>query len=276
MFKKIVGLASIAGSLLTMKRVAIVSAAAVGLYTFGDECASYFSTASKMMSERVGDTIPVSFEIERARTMVSRLNPDIKRNLVVIAKEEVGVAEIKKEIAQYQSRIERQRQDLTKLRDHVKQGYEIKVGGRVATKGEVDEELRRQLDRLKLGESTLNAKHDLLASRQTSLASAKSKLEVMLNAKRDLEVQIENLESRMRTVESEAIANKIHFDDSNVDKCQSLVDSLRIRLQVSEKLAVTNGVLEDYHSKLTLGEERDVMSEIDSHLSKTTEVSADF
>jgi response regulator RpfG family c-di-GMP phosphodiesterase len=58
----------------------------------------------------------------------------------------------------------------------------------------------------------------------------------MLEARRDLEVQIENLEARMRTVQSEAVASQVDFDESHVARCEELINSLRSRLQVAERL----------------------------------------
>ena len=77
--------------MLTLRRVALASAAAIGLYTFGGGAASYLTTASRLVSDSVSDRIPVEFELQRARTMIGEMIPDIKENMIVIAQEEGAV-----------------------------------------------------------------------------------------------------------------------------------------------------------------------------------------
>ena len=96
---KLLWLTDIGKKFLSAKRMAVASAAALGLYSFGDEGYTYVSTATRLVSSQVGDQIPISFEIERARTMISQLTPDIKRNMVVIAQEEVGVETLREEVS---------------------------------------------------------------------------------------------------------------------------------------------------------------------------------
>ncbi|WP_410959502.1 hypothetical protein, partial [Salmonella sp. SAL4432] len=85
-------------SLLSVKRLLIAGAAAVGLYNFGGDGLSYLTTATRLASDGVSDRIPIQFELERAKTMIDSLVPDIKRNMIVIAKEEVTVETIREEV----------------------------------------------------------------------------------------------------------------------------------------------------------------------------------
>ena len=252
--------------LLTARRALLAGAAALGLYNFGDDGLSYLSTAGRMVSDEVGDQIPIRFELERAKTMIDSLVPDIKRNMIVIAKEEVSVEAVREEVDTATSSLQKQRDELLTLRDEFASGgKELRIGRRAATDKEIQEELKRLLARYRLAEATLGAKQDLLVSREGSLDAARKKLESMLNAKRDLEVQVENLEARLTAVQGEAVTTSVEFDDTNVAKCQELVDDLRVRLQVAERLIVSNGEIEDLATTITIGNE-DVLAQIDSYL----------
>lgn len=254
--------------LLSAKRLALAGAAALGLYNFGDDGISYVSTAGRLVSNEVGDQIPIRFELERAKTMIDSLVPDIKRNMIVIAKEEVSAESVRSEVEAANKSLQEQRKELLALRDEaVKGSRELRIGTRVATDEEVQSELKRLFARYKLAEATLGAKQDLLLSREGTLTAARKKLETMMNAKRDLEVQVENLEARLTTVQSDAVTSSVEFDDSNLSKCQELVDDLRVRLQVAERLIVTDGQIEDLTTTITFGDE-DVLSQIDAHLSQ--------
>ncbi|EMI17675.1 signal peptide-containing protein [Rhodopirellula maiorica SM1] len=252
--------------LLSARRVILAGAAALGLYNFGDEGVSYLSTAGRLVSEEVGDQVPIRFELERAKTMIDSLVPDIKRNMIVIAKEEVSVETIRDEVKSATGTLQKQRMDLMTLRDEaVKGSKELRIGNRIATDEEVSNELKRLFARFKLAEATLGAKQDLLISRESSLTAARKKLESMLNAKRDLEVQVENLEARLTTVQGDAVSRNVDFDESNLARCQELVDDLRVRLQVAERLIVTNGEIEDLATTITIGNE-DVLAQINEYL----------
>lgn len=256
-------------SLLTARRLVVAGAAALGLYNFGDDGLSYLSTATRLVSDGVGDQIPIQFELERAKTMIDSIVPDIKRNMIVIAKEEVDVETIRDEVQEGTATLAKQKEELLTLREQAQHGtQQFKIGSRIATEDEVKVELKRMLVRYQLAETTLGAKQDLLFSRESSLDSARRKLESMLNAKRDLEVQVENLQARVRSVESEAVASSIDFDETHVAKCQKLVDDLRVRLKVAEKLVATNGSIEDFATTITIGDE-DVFTQIDEHLASS-------
>lgn len=223
--------------LFTLRRLIITGAAAAGLYGFGDEGLSYLKTANRLVGENVVDQIPVEFELERARTMIGELKPDIKRNVVLIAQEEVQVDNIREDIDDTRDSLASQRSALKELREALgRGGDEIRIADRPATTEEVENELKRRFSNYRLTEATLESKLQLLTHRESSLAAAREKLKRMLEARRDLEVQIENLEARMRTVQSEAVASQVDFDESHVARCEELIDSLRSRLQVAERL----------------------------------------
>jgi hypothetical protein len=63
---------------------------------FGRDAASYVSTTYHRLTHRVQESVPVEFQIDRARQMVRDLEPEIRRSMHVIAKEEVEVAELDK------------------------------------------------------------------------------------------------------------------------------------------------------------------------------------
>lgn len=262
-------MAAVGVGVVTLRRLLVAGAAATGLYTLGGDSLTYVTTAGRMVSTGVVDKIPVEFELERAKTMIGDLIPDIKRNMVVIAQEEVSVDNIREEIDDSQGALDRQREEIITLRDAIP-GYdeEVRIGKRVATTAEIETELKRRFARYRMSEATLNAKRDLLVSRETSLTAARKKLERMLNSKRDLEVEVENLQARLHTVQSEAVTSKVEFDESEVARCEKLVDNLRVRLQVAERLLATDGSVDDIlPSTFTFGDE-DVVDQIDTYFAE--------
>ena len=69
-----------------------------------------------------------------------------------------------------------------------------------------------------------------------SLAAARQKLEGMLAQKRQLQVEVENLEARNQMVAAAQTTSNYQFDDSQLGRAKELVQNLKTRLEVSEKL----------------------------------------
>ena len=77
-----------------MIKRAILVVTGLGLTTlvlFGRDAASYVSTSYHRVTESVQDRVPVDFQIDRAKQMVRDLDPEIRRSMHVIAKEEVAL-----------------------------------------------------------------------------------------------------------------------------------------------------------------------------------------
>ncbi len=77
---------------------------------------------------------------------------------------------------------------------------------------------------------------DVLKARQNGLDAAKQKLEGMLAAKRKLDVEVENLDARLKAVEVAQTTSEHSFDDSQLGRVKELIADLRSRIDVSAKM----------------------------------------
>ena len=229
------------------------AAAAVlaGLF-FGRDCASYVGTSYGWMKDSVRNSVPIEFEIDRARKMVKGLVPEIRRNMQVIAKEEVEVERLQKEIATAEGRVSKEKQDVLRLKNDVaspRDSYEY--AGRQYTIKQVKLDLANRFERLKTNDATLSSLRDIHLARTKSLDAARAKLEGMLASKRQLEVDVENLEARLKMVEVAQTASSLNVDDSKLGRTKELVTELRTRLQVAEKIVGAEGA---YQGEIPLEE----------------------
>ena len=62
---------------------------------FGRDGLSHLKTSVGWVRQSVHDSVPVEFEISRARQMIKDLDPEIHRNMHLIAKEEVEVKHLR-------------------------------------------------------------------------------------------------------------------------------------------------------------------------------------
>ena len=76
-----------------------------------------------------------------------------------------------------------------------------------------------------------------MTARRTSLDAARQKLEGMLAAKRNLEVEVENLEAKFKAFEVAQTTSEFNIDDSQLGRVKDLIADVRARLNVAERLA---------------------------------------
>jgi len=223
-----------------MVRKILLSAAGVmlvGGFLFGKDAVSYVSTAFSKVKSSVKDSVPIEFEIDRARQMVKDLVPEIRKNIEVIAKEEVEVERLDRQIKEAEQRQDKDRNELMRLKTDAASGKsQFTYGSRTYTITQVKADLSNRFERYKTSDATLASLKEMLATRQKGVDTAKVKLETMLASKRKLEVDVENLEARLKSVELANAQSDRGFDDSQLSHVKELVSDLRVRLDVAAKM----------------------------------------
>jgi len=215
------------------------------LLFFGRDAWSYVATSAGWVKSSVRDSVPVEFEIQRARDMVKNLVPDIQRNMHLIAKEEVEVERLGKQISETENRLAKDKTDMMRLKTDVETGgASFQYGERKYTVTQVKADLSNRFARYKTNDATLNSLRDMQAARQRSLEGAQQKLENMLAIKRQLEVEVEHLDARLKMVEAAQTTSNYKFDDSQLSRAKELVSDLRARLDVAEKLVNAEGAFQ--------------------------------
>ena len=84
-----------------------------------------------------------------------------------------------------------------------------------------------------------------MQARRTSLDAAREKLDAMVASKRQLEVEVENLEARQKMVEVAKTTANFNFDDSHLSRTKELISEIQTRLQVEETMLNTYGEYQD-------------------------------
>ena len=218
----------------------------LGMMTVGRDACSYVGTSCSWVKESVKNSVPLDFEIDRARTMIKNLVPDIRANMHLIAKEEVEVEKLGKQVVDTQTKLDKDRDDLLRLKTDISSGREsFKYGSRVYTVAEVKTDLSRRFERFKTQDATLSSLREMQSAREKSLTAARQKLEGMLSSKRQLEVDVEHLEARLKMVEAAQTTSNYQFDDNRLSRVKELVGDLRTRLNVAEKLVQADTSVQD-------------------------------
>ncbi len=204
---------------------------------FGRDAASYVRTSFGWVKDSVKSSVPVEFEIERARQMVKNLVPDIRKNMHVIAQEEVEIERLDKQVAQTSATMEKDRAEILRLKTDLATVQPVyNYGGRSYTVQQVKVDLANRFERYKTHDGTLVSLREIQTARRKSLDAARQKLEGMLVAKRNLEVEVENLEARFKTLEVAQTTSDSNIDDSQLGRVKELITEVRTRLNVAERL----------------------------------------
>jgi len=219
--------------------------AIVSVFLFGRDAASYVATSVGWVKDSVKESVPVEFEIDRARKMVAKLVPDIQRSMHVIAKEEVEVERLEKEIAKSAERQAKQKKQIVRLENDLRSERDVyRYSGREFTIKQVKHDLANRFERFKTHDATLNSLRDIHLARTRSLEAARQKLAGMQAAKRQLEVDVENLDARLKMVEVAQTASELNVDDSRLGRAKDLIAELRSRLEVAERVVNSEGTFQ--------------------------------
>jgi len=222
---------------LKMGVLGVAGLGLVGGMIFGKDVVSYVRSSAKSVRTVVKDTVPIEFELMRARDLVEDIIPEMHANIRLIAQEEVEVAALKGEINKSQENLEEERNKIKTLRGSLEvHQANYTFGGRHYTRGDVKADLAARFERLKEGELVMASKVRLLESREKSLTAAMQLLEKTRNEKRILENRIETLASQHRLVKAAAVGSQIQVDNGKLAQTSKLIAQIQKRLDVAERV----------------------------------------
>lgn len=224
-----------------MIRKAIITALGVTLATgfvFGTSVFSYLSTGYDRITSSVEESVPMEFQIDRARKMVADLSPEIRNSMHVIAKEEVALDQLNERIRQAEDHNAKAKDDIMRLQADLGGNKRVyHYAGRSYSASQVKEDLTRRFTRFKVDDETLEHLRQMRDARQANLDAARQKLTAMMSAQKNLETDIANLEAKHKLVEVAQATSDFVFDDSQLSRAKQLITDIRTRLDVSAKLA---------------------------------------
>lgn len=199
---------------------------------------SYLTTGCRQVSDSVEDSVPMTFQIDRARNMVRDLEPEIRHSMHVIAKEEVEVGELDKRLETATAKAGKDKSEIMRLQSDLSSGKNVfRYAGHSYSEGEVKEDLARRFNRYKTVDGTIESLQQMRDARQRNLDAAREKLTAMIGAQRQLQVDVENLEAKLKLVEVAEASSDFQFDDSKLARAKQLMVDIRTKLDVAAKLA---------------------------------------
>ena len=222
-----------------LKRSVIVVAGVslVGGMLFGKDVVSYVRSSAKSVQTVVKDSVPIEFELRRARDLLEEIIPEMHANVRLIAQEEVEVAALNVDIARSGDSMKEEELRIAKLRDALAEPKaQYCFAGREFPRSYVKEDLANRFERFKESELVFASKKRLLVSRENSLHAAMQMLEQTRSRKRMLEDKIESLASQYRLVKAASVGSNIQVDNSKLAQTEKLITQIKKRLDVAERI----------------------------------------
>ncbi len=221
------------------KKVLIGSAIAVGLgtFVFGRDAISYVRAGCRNVQNAVKSEVPVEFEIERARTLVDQLVPDIRQCMHVIAEQQVDIEHLTVSVTRKEGDLAKQKDAIMALRTDLGSGKNsFTYASHKYTSGDVKRDLATRFERYKAAEELVAADRQILTAREQTLVANREKLDGLMQAKKELEVKLEQLQARLHTLRAAEAVSQLAIDDSNLSHARKLIEDLNKQLDVKQRV----------------------------------------
>ena len=245
----------------------------LGMFFFDGELTSYVRTSAKSVKTAVQDQIPLELELERARDMVDQIIPELQANIQIIAREEVEVAHLRKEIEATEKRLASQKHIVASLRDQMTtQQVSFQLNGRQVTRNQLAERLAFNFNNAKQAKLILDSKRRLLQTRERALNAARESLSTTQQQKEKLENQIEALAAQHRLLKAQSVTSQVNIDNSALAQADKLLGQLEKRLETAKRVLAHQSELFDSIPVETEIMEDELMADIDDFLHYENEV----
>lgn len=245
----------------------------VGVLVFGANFSSYVRTSARSVQEAVQDSVPIEFELRRARDLIDAILPQLQAQVRMIAEEEVEIANLESDIDQAFARVESGRASIIAMREKADTTLvSVSIGNRELTRSQYVDQLHGRFERFKQTELALQSKQRLLLRRQESLSAALTMLEKTRDRKVQLEQKVETLAANHRLVKASTIEAGRLMDGSGLAKADQLLTQIQTRLDVAQRVLAHEQDLEsitDRNASVDRWIDEDqVLGAIDEHLER--------
>ena len=237
-----------------------------GFLLFGSDLTSMLKTSANSIRQSARQSVPVEFELDRAKDQINDILPDLQSQVRMIAEEEVAISRLEKEVAQDQQRMRKLEQSLSGLRKKVRTNQvSWRVGEANLDRQQFTKHLQSRFSHLKQAKLSTESKERLLAKRREGLAAAVTLLEEMRLRQSELELKVESLAAQHRLIKASAIDSGELIDDSHLSQADQLLGEIENRIEVAERMMTYGRGIMDVPVEEDNDSTESVLAEIDQY-----------
>ena len=225
-----------------MKVIKVVVGGALALFVggfllLGSDFTSMLKSSVGSVRQSVKESVPVEFELNRAKEKINEILPDLKSQVRMIAEEEVAISRLENEVRKDTDRVEAQKQQLSSQRQEIRtQKVSYTVGQMTLNQQQFTDHLKTRFDHFKQAELSLESKQKLLEKRKQGLSAAVAVLEQMRLRQSELKLKVESLAAQHRLIKASQIDSGTLVDGSQLSQADHLLDEIETRLAVAQKV----------------------------------------
>jgi chromosome segregation ATPase len=203
----------------------------------GSKFGSYVRAEWDALRERCEASIPPEREIARLRSEVAALESDMRSIVKHLAKENVEVAQLREEVADFQQRQGRDKELLTSRGMAIKTAETsttefVSFGDRKLSIDDAKAELAEGVRRFTNNQKSLEAQTATLASRERVRETLAKQLDTMRNQKNELSAAVDALEAEVTSLKLRQMESKYQTDDSRLAKIKEDIRALKKKLAI--------------------------------------------
>jgi hypothetical protein len=233
---------------------------------FGRDLCSYVTSSLRSAQSVVKDSVPIEFELRRARDLMDDIIPEMQANIRLIAQQEVEMESLKKDIDESRKSVAAETTRIHKLRDALAGSQSSFTFNQITyTRDQVKDDLARRLDQVKEADMILAGKQRLLDNRNKALGAAIQALDRTRSQKSLLESQIAALDGQQKLIKAASVGSAIQIDNSKLAQSERLIAQIKKQLDTAERVLAHEAKFTQSIDVETLSE-RDVVGQVDEYL----------
>jgi hypothetical protein len=229
---------------------------------FGSKAWSYARSTVHGWRTALDDSVPVEYELERARDMIDQIIPEMHANIRMIAQEEVELEQLKQDIQRSEESLSEQEIRIARLTDLLQREQAVYVfGENQYSRADLKRDLASKFERYKEAKLVLEGKHRLAQQRKGSLQSAIEMLDKARSKKALLEQKVAALAGKHRLIEAASMGSQLSVRNSKMAQAEKLLTQIQKRLAVSERVLAHEGRFVE-PIQLETGSEEELIREV--------------
>jgi chromosome segregation ATPase len=175
-------------------------------------------------------------KIDLMKAELTKLDKDINKHFDAVAKEEYDVRKTRRQIAQAKqdqkelfTKIQTMKEDLQNTSSEY-----LVYGGERFTVARVEKKLKNDWESYKRGQAELENLEKALEARESALLAVQGQYDTLKSKRKELEVQIVQLEAELKNVRLAQSRTNTDFDDSRFGKIQKMMEEVREEIEVQK------------------------------------------
>ncbi|MCA9213173.1 MAG: hypothetical protein KDB27_08920 [Planctomycetales bacterium] len=206
-------------------------------FLFGGDAISYATSSLGWVRTSVKNSVPVSLQIERAREMVQKIQPEVYRNKQLIVREEVQLERLADRISAIEGKQIAEKKNILRMKDDLGTGdRHIYYASTRYSREQVEVDLSNRFRRYKTRSEELDHLRAQYTQQAKLLETAHEKLDKMLNSRSQLVAEIAKLEAQEKMVSVAKSASEFAIDDSQLARASELIRDIEARLTVDQRM----------------------------------------